>query len=301
MVDKNAVGVTGGCCSVVFLVLMIMLITSFAYVEHNEYAFKKNTTSNKVDTSKVYTNGRYLWGFNFQKVVFPKLYQREKLTLSVANQEGVAVEITVSFLYRLEEDQLSTIYQTYGTNYETTLKSLASAAVRNSAVDFGVDTFLTDRSSIRQRLSEAIPTALADMNIECPSHGVQLNTITFTDDQLEKHLSAAITLEENEMKGFEQNASLIREDTQKTVGGFEANTTITLRTAEAEKEALIETAQAKYDEIITEARGEGLNSVIDGVGIADNDTARFLKLMAILDNPEADIVDVDGAAIINLG
>jgi len=301
MVDRNAIGVSGGCCSVVFLTLMIMLITSFAYVEHNEYAFKKNTTSNKVDTSKVYTNGRYLWGFNFQKVVFPKLYQREQLTLSVANQEGVAIEITVSFLYRLEEDKLSTIYKTYGTNYETTLKSLASAAVRNSAVDFGVDTFLTDRSSIRQRLSEAIPTALNDMNIECPAHGVQLNTITFTDDQLEKHLSAAITLEENEMKGFEQNASLIREDTQKTVGEFEANTTIILRTAEAEKEASIETAQAKYDEIITEARGEGLNSVIDGVGIADDDTARFLKLMAILDNPEADIVDVDGAAIVNLG
>merc|ERR1719461_2256437 len=102
------------------------------------------------------------------------------------------------------------------------------------------------------------------------------------------------------MKGFEQNASLIREDTQKTVGEFEANTTIILRTAEAEKEASIETAQAKYDEIITEARGDGLDLVIDGVGIETQDKAKFLKLMAILDNPNATIVEMDGSAIINL-
>lgn len=95
-----------GCGFVIFLTLMIMLITSFAYVEYDEYAFKKSTTTNKVDQSEVYDNGRYLWGFNHKKVVFPKLFQVQELNLSVANQEGVSVNIAVSFWYRLPKDDL---------------------------------------------------------------------------------------------------------------------------------------------------------------------------------------------------
>ena len=67
------------------------------------------------------------------------------------------------------------------------------------------------------------------------------------------------------------------------------------------KDSSIETAEAKYDEIITQARGDGLNLVIEGVGIEAKDKAQFLKLMAILDNPNATIVELDSAAIINLG
>ena len=47
------------------------------------------------------------------------------------------------------------------------------------------------------------------------------------------HLNAAITLENNLKKDYEQTAE-------------------TIRTAEANKQAAIETAQAKYDEIIAE-------------------------------------------------
>jgi len=285
---------------VVFLTLMIMLITSFVYVEHDEYAFKKSTTTNKVDQSTVYSNGRYLWGFDNTKVVFPKLYQHEELTLTVANQEGVSVEITVSFLYRLPQNKLSDIYSAYGTKYETTLTSVARAAVRNSAVDFEVGQFLTNRSLVRDLIAETVPAALEEMDIECPSHTVQLNEITFSDELLATHLSSAITLENNLKKGYEQNAQEIRAETEKLVGEYSANTTIVTRTAEALKEASIETAQSKYDEIITQSRGDGLDLVIDGVGIDDADKAQFLKLMAILDNPNAKILEMDGAAIVNL-
>jgi len=297
--DTTKVG--GCCCSIVFLTLIIMLITSFVYVEHEEYAFKKSTTTNKVDTSEVYSSGRYLWGFDKTKVVFPKLYQHEELTLSVSNQEGVAVEITVSFLYLLQRDQLASIYNAYGTNYESTLTSLSRAAVRNAAVDFGVGQFLTNRSLVRAQIANDLSVALADMNIDCPQHAVQLNDITFSESILTTHLNAAIRLEENLQKGYEQTAEEIRAETAKLVGAYEANTTIVLRTAEALKEASIETAQAKYDEIITQARGDGLDLVIDGVGIETQDKAKFLKLMAILDNPNATIVEMDGSAIINLG
>merc|ERR1740129_1392250 len=95
------------CGGAVSLMLLIMLITSFNYVEYDELAFKRSTTYNKVDQSEVYDNGRYVWGFNHEKVSFPKLFQSEELTLSVANKEGVMVNLDVSFWWRLDEDDLS--------------------------------------------------------------------------------------------------------------------------------------------------------------------------------------------------
>eukprot|EP00483_Globobulimina_turgida_P001149 UN01151 len=248
------------CCGfVVFFTLMIMLITSFVYVEYDEYAFKKSTTTNKVDQSEVYGNGRYLWGFNHKKVVFPKLFQAQELNLSVANEEGVSVQIAVSFWYRLPKEELSRIYSRYGTNYQTQLNSIARAAVRNTAVDFSVNEFLNNRSIVRDQIAENVSLALADMFIDCPAYTVQLNEIEFSATLLSTHLNAAITLENNLKKAYEKDAAQIRAETGKLVEEYLANTTVITRTAEATKTAEIETAQAKYDEIIAQARGFGIS------------------------------------------
>jgi len=278
-----------------------MLITSFVYVEYDEYAFKKSTTTNKVDQSEVYDNGRYLWGFNHKKVVFPKLFQVQELNLSVANEEGVSVNIAVSFWYRLPKEDLSAIYSRYGTNYKTQLNSIARAAVRNTAVDFSVNQFLNNRSIVRDQIAENVSLALADMFIDCPAYTVQLNEIEFSATLLATHLNAAITLENNLKKEYVKTASEIRAETTRLVEEYVANTTVVTRTAEANKTAEIETAQAKYDEIIAQARGEGLARTMEELGIENQtEKARFLKLMAILDNSEAKIIDLTGAAIVNL-
>eukprot|EP00484_Ammonia_sp_Unknown_P026546 CAMPEP_0197031546 /NCGR_PEP_ID=MMETSP1384-20130603/10526_1 /TAXON_ID=29189 /ORGANISM="Ammonia sp." /LENGTH=279 /DNA_ID=CAMNT_0042461089 /DNA_START=118 /DNA_END=957 /DNA_ORIENTATION=+ len=278
-----------------------MLITSFVYVEYDEYAFKKSTTTNKVDQSQVYDNGRYLWGFNHKKVAFPKLFQLQELNLSVSNVEGVSVNVAISFWYRLPKEDLSKIYSTYGTNYETQLVSIARAAVRNTAVIFSVNQFLNNRTIVRDQIAQNVSIALEGMNIDCPAYTVQLNEIEFSATLLATHLNAAITLENNLKKEYEKEAAGIRAETDKLVEEYTANTTIVTRTAEANKTAEIETAQAKYDEIIAEARGIGLATTMEALGIvAEAEKARFLKLMAILDNSEARIIDLTGSAIINL-
>eukprot|EP01084_Bolivina_argentea_P305457 527698_1 len=290
------------CCGfVTFLTMMIMLITSFVYVEYDEYAFKKSTTTNKVDKSKVFDNGRYLWGFNHKKVVFPKLFQRQELNLSVANEEGVSVVISVSFWYRLPKEDLSEIYSRYGTNYQTQLNSIARAAVRNTAVDSSVNEFLNNRTIVRDTIARNVSLALSAMYIDCPAYTVQLNEIEFSASLLTTHLNAAITLENNLQKEFQKNASQIRAETEKLVEEYTAITTVITRTAQANKTASVETAQAKYDEIMAQARGEGLANAMDAMGIQnETEKARFLKLMAILDNSDAKIVDLFGATVVNL-
>ena len=121
---------------------------------------------------------------------------------------------------------------------------------------------------------------------------------------MDSHLNAAIRLEENEKKEYEQNATLIRGETQKLVQQYNANTTVITRTAEAEAFAKVESAKARYEEIIGQARGVGIAEVIDGLGMeefGENVTDTFLKLMAILDNNATQIVNIETPAMIKLG
>mmetsp|Transcript_77301 Transcript_77301/g.94785 ORF Transcript_77301/g.94785 Transcript_77301/m.94785 type:complete len:303 (-) Transcript_77301:129-1037(-) len=298
-------GMSGNCACclgfgfVLFIIFMSLFIASFVYVDYDEYAFKKNTLTNKINQEIVYENGRYFWGVNFAKVEFPKLYQKVVLELSVANQEGVSVFIDVSFWYKIFEDDLQKLYSNYGTRYESQITSISTAAIRNTAVDFSVNEYLKDRRFITESMANTLSSDLQNiMFIDVPPKWINLGDITFSQTLLQTHLNAAVALEANKQKDHEKDATEVRSNTKKEVESITANTTIITRTAQANKTSLIEKAQASYEKIIGDARGQGLTIVINKLGINNDDTkSKFLKLMAILDNNQTKIVDVSSVII----
>eukprot|EP01084_Bolivina_argentea_P045126 83060_1 len=292
------------CGVVVFIVLVILLITSFVYVEYDEYAFKKSTVTNRVDQSQAYGAGRYVWGFEHTKIVFPALYQLVELNLSVSNEDGVSLGLEISFWYKFRQNELSKTYQKYGLNYATQISSIARGVVRNTAGVFDVNQFISQRSEITAVMAKNLSNALSQqVFIDVPEYAVQMNSVKFSESILSKHLLSAIRLEENEKKEYEQKAQLTRQETEKLVQQYNANTTIITRTAEAGKLAKIESARAKYEEIIGKARGVGIGTAIRGLGMDKyNETVSdtFVQLMSILDNNQTQIVNLDSNAIINL-
>eukprot|EP01084_Bolivina_argentea_P104357 186865_1 len=300
----NKCCVYGICGCVLFLAGLIMLITSFVAVDWDEYAFKKSTITNTVDQSQVYDVGRYVWGFEHTKVSFPALFQLVELSLDVSNSEGVSVEIDVSFCYKLPKDNLSDIYSKYGLNYHNQITSYARAAVRNTAGSFSVNDFLAKRGEIATALARNISNLLAiEVFVEVPEYTVQLNNVGFSDSIITTHLSAAINLEKNEQKEYEQQAQLIVTETEKLVQEYDKNTTIILRTAEASKSARIKGAQAKYEEIIGQARGMGIATTMRTLqmDIANESVANtFLRLMSILDNNQTQIINIGSSPVVNL-
>jgi len=146
-----------GCCGVVFLTGMILLIVSFVYVEYDEFAFKKDTTANEVHTDEVYTNGRYLWGPNWDVITFSRLYQEvsyeDSSSLDVGNNEGIQVNIDVNFWYKLRRKYLKDLYQKYGTKYHDKATSIAKAALKNTAVAFTLDEYLRSRAQIAKAMN----------------------------------------------------------------------------------------------------------------------------------------------------
>jgi len=265
--------------------------------------FKKSTTINKVYKGTVYDNGRYVWGFNHEKVSFPKLFQKEELLLSVANKEGVMVNLAVSFWWRLREADLDDVYKTFGTSYRSLLLSQAKSVIRNTAVDFSVNEFLGNRSLVRDQLATNVESVLDEMHISAPNNMLHLHDeVGFTDLILSTHLEAAIVLEDNLLREYSQDSTLIRTETAKRVAEYTKNITVITRGAEANKTASIATAQAQYDRIIADARGSGQAMTMDALGIESGEQKKkFLKYMAILDNAGAMVVSLEAGVIVNLG
>ena len=116
----------------------------------NQIAFKKNTITNNVDQSKVYTNGRYVWGPSNEPLTFPIIKQIIVFkNLLAFSKKGLEFSITINIYYRLKKENLSMIFTDFGTNYHNAFTDASKASIKNSAPYFFVDEYTTKRKYIK--------------------------------------------------------------------------------------------------------------------------------------------------------
>lgn len=298
----------GGILGLGALLTCILLPISFHYVEHDQYALRKNTHTNTVQTDAVYDTGRYCWGPQWEVMTFPSTWQTIEFTgertCRAGNTEGVTMLMDVILSYRIIKENLGNLYTTYGINYHQVLESQVMATIKNTAIVMSVDTFLENRTHAAVELSTAIGDMVAEKfsGLEAPARMFKLSQITFADALHQSRLDAAIQLETNEQKLYEQEEVLARANTTNMVAEYHANATVLLQAAEATKEANRETALAQQEEALIQERATGLNNLLTDLGISDATLKeKFLKLMALLDNESAKIIDVESSVIVDAG
>jgi len=282
---------------VLFCAVGIPLIcTSFEYVHYDEVAFKKNTLSNKVDTKKVYRNGRYHVGPSADMVRFKRTFQKVDFSgnkaLQVFNSEGLNVELDTSFYWRIQENNLERMFSAYGLNIRSKALAIAESTLKNSAIEFTIEQFLKDRAIITQTFNKNITIAMGSIYLDVQEDMFQLRTISFPSQIRKKYLDAAIVLQKEKQFQFEQQAKLIRDTTEKMVKATNANTTVITREAQAQSTRIVAVANANSEELVSTARGKGIAIALSNLTVTDPaDRKTFIKLMAILDNPSTKIVD----------
>jgi regulator of protease activity HflC (stomatin/prohibitin superfamily) len=290
-------GVCFMCCCVLFFSIGIPLITtSFEYVQYNQLAFPKNTLTNKVDQSEVFTNGRYFLGPNVDLVTFKSTYQKIEFAgdnaLQVFNSEGLSVELDASFYFKIQAGNLQKMFTAYGTNIITKALDIAESTLKNNAVTFTIEQYLKNRAIIAQTFNRNLTKAMSSIYLDVEDHKFQMRQITFPEQIRTKYLDAAVVLQREKQYQFEQEAKLIRDNTDKMTKSTKANTTVITREAEAKSARIVAVAKAHADQLVSTARGKGIAIALSNLTISDPaDRKMFIKLMAILDNPSTKIVD----------
>lgn len=279
----------GGCLLITGVILMIILLPlSFAYIEYNEIAFKKNTISNRVDTSEVYANGRHMWGPAYDKIAFTSTYQLESFSgteLSVFSSNGLDFPIEVDVYYKLEPENLALIFDDVGTAYEERLRALIESSLKNTATKFEVDDYVTNRTNITQAMYDGLNVDLAELFISIEPYKFLLKKVAFPDDVDQVFLNTAVQELENEKALLEQDVALTIRETNRLIEEIDGNITVVTVTAEAEAEAIVNIAQAEAGKIIQEATGVGINYMFTVLNITQaEERQKLFELFAILDN-----------------
>ena len=252
--------VCAGCGFISLIVGIILICVSFQFVEYNQYGLKRNTLTNKVFTNKIYENGRYMFGPSVNMIYFEKDYQKVDFTgsnaLSVSNDDGTGFYITVTFFYRIQKENIENLYNKFGTNYRSKILSLSQSTLKNTAILYSIDDYLTKRSIITKSIKTNVTATLNNIWIDVDE--LQLHEVLFPEVVNNKYLDAAVQLQVNSKMEYEQDAELIRQETSRLVEVINANETLVLAEAEANYNIITQLADVNATQMIETAKTEEL-------------------------------------------
>lgn len=160
------------CVSVLAFIGIILFAVSFGTVEPNEMALNYNSNILQLDSSYLYSGGRYFLGLGHSFITYPKTIQMQEHDTAAAfqgganrivgrTQDGLAVEIACSIQYKFHESP-GALYQSYTTfgsidNHKTALVATARGVVRDVAAQYTAYEFFQNRSDISECFVFAAP------------------------------------------------------------------------------------------------------------------------------------------------
>jgi regulator of protease activity HflC (stomatin/prohibitin superfamily) len=136
---------------------IIVFSVSWKSLEPTEWGLAYNTATGTVYTNYVYESGRYFLGPAVQFIRFPKTFvniefsQREGANdgpIQTRTKNGVPITIYASFQYKIQRDNITALYNKYGTNYEGPMIRVARNYILQAAGDYDSMDFWLKRSQI---------------------------------------------------------------------------------------------------------------------------------------------------------
>jgi hypothetical protein len=268
------------------LLILILVPLSFSYVEYDEYAFKKNEIENDVDTNRIYTNGQYGWGINYEPLTFPRTYQKEELKLAIFPSNGLEFSIDIVFFWRVRKDELPLLFKAFGqSSYTGQVQSRANAKIKNRAPDFTIEQYISERPLITRELHKALKEELNLIYIEAPADKFFLIDVTLPEAIRKKDLDAAVQKQKNLEQQNRQTADLVRKETERLEEQIRANITLVALTAESQSETIVSNAWAAGNRTVDDADSSGTQAFFSALSVTDAATkSAYVRYFALLES-----------------
>lgn len=282
-----------------FLLIVILVPLSFSYVEYYEYGLVKTKATGKVDTSKVYSRGRYALGVTKGFLTYQAdahYEQFNELSVFSAGESnssiGLAFKVDVDFTFLLKKDEVGLIYREQASSYRNTTVSRAREAIKNEAIFVSFNEYFQARKMVEQRFREAVQTRWnTNPSVHCTLDQFHLGRIRIPDSVADKQLDSRIQNELNDRETFLQQAQLERELTAVNVNSILLEKDNILRTAQAEASLLNAKATANAARLTAEAQINGTGLLFEAAGIRDQDQMTAFTYIRTLTNRKN--VDMD--------
>jgi len=285
--DDFVSGKTCGCRTPICLVttVMVLLIGLFSVslrrIEYYELGFAKARFGGAIDRSEVYEPGVYFLGplhvFATYLATTRNVNMRvlNVFSSSEGDDAGTTLDIDVHFKYQVIAERLESLYAKVGLEPDEFVQNIVINTIKNSAVSFSADDYLTKRRLVESELLKDLRNATlqaADVNLS----SFQVLQVHFPSTFYGRKLDAALQIQENLIEDYRKNSTLIRGETSVQVEKIENEASLIRSAATNEATLLRKQASLKALELTEEAKRDGLASLAGQLGITDS--ASFLQL-----------------------
>jgi len=281
--------------SVLSLMLFIgvLLVFSVQCVEQNQYGLVLNWVTKNINNQTVH-GGTHFIGFWNTLIAFPAkvttIEFSEEVTSATAEplhtrtKEGLALHLSISFQYLLEQKNIPKLYALTNTAYEGIFRRIARDEILAAAAEYeGPDYWVSRRSIgnqmrnlVNHKLNESFATLwdLQLLTIDLPHRYEESITKTQVQNQIIR------------TRYSQQQAAGIRADTEVLQSNFGRDIQVVQAGAEANYTLQTKLAQAEAERRKLEAEADAIGYARDRVGLSGPGAVSYAKMSAygIMDN-----------------
>lgn len=280
---------------VVAILLGALLPPSYAYVDYDEMALVRSTTSGLVDTTRILEAGRHYVGLLSTLERFPTTLQHMNDSLLVFAQSGLEFTIDVDLWYRLDPLRLGDLYRKLGRSYVTRVRDTMRTTIKNTATAHTVADFIAARESVVRSMRAALNETFQSMFLDVEPGRFFLHRITFPAATQRQFEQTAVQTVTNAKAILQRNVTLIGDETKRLVAEIEADMEYVNKTTHAFAAARVQEARVTAERFVQEAEGSGIRHMFTELDIRNSSVRRtLLDLYAMLDNPSRVRVLVGG-------
>eukprot|EP00579_Thalassiosira_antarctica_P019177 CAMPEP_0201953888 /NCGR_PEP_ID=MMETSP0904-20121228/2060_1 /ASSEMBLY_ACC=CAM_ASM_000553 /TAXON_ID=420261 /ORGANISM="Thalassiosira antarctica, Strain CCMP982" /LENGTH=314 /DNA_ID=CAMNT_0048497817 /DNA_START=139 /DNA_END=1083 /DNA_ORIENTATION=+ len=267
----------GFCLGITVLLLILILVPlSFSYVDYYDYGLIQRKSTGSVDTSQVYSNGRYNLGPDRRFIKYQAdahIESFEALGVFSATTSnvstGLAFKVDVDFSFFLIEEEIGEVHQEQASNYRSVILSRAQEAIKNiAAKEVTFTEFFQNRKQVETLFRSAVEERWSSPpNLHCKMDQFHLGRIRIPESVATKQLESKVQNERNGREQFLQEAQIEREMTAVQVNQIDLKTTKELRTARAKASLVRTKATAEAQHLKAQAEINGTRMLLEAAGI----------------------------------
>eukprot|EP00164_Ancoracysta_twista_P000326 GFYU01000452.1.p1 GENE.GFYU01000452.1~~GFYU01000452.1.p1 ORF type:complete len:345 (-),score=132.10 GFYU01000452.1:96-1130(-) len=284
--DKETKVGASVCIGLVLFIFFVTFGAARVRVPPGDYALLRDTFDGTVDTTTVLSGPTNQY-FTFQKeplgfskrIHFMDFVGGNRLSVTTNSTRGVQIDMMV--LFQVPQEAIPQLYKQYKQDYVAEARKRIIEVVKNTAPQFGLESYLVERQKIEETYFAAVQIELAIIGLTMPDHGFHLRRFYLPSDVYNQYLTAAVQDEEAKTRQFEHEAFLIRLETEKLTEQIAVNATKIRRETDILTGNLKNEATATATKTLEGAEASGMKALFDTLGIANNPSLMEKALLYI--------------------
>lgn len=234
---------------IVISIVMILLLCSMDTIEPLNYGLPYNKITKQIG-DEAYDAGRYLIGPFKSFIVYPASMVTIEFSdargataeaLQTRTAEGLGLTLYVSFQYEIMKKEIPKLYNLANINYHSTFVRISRDIILKVGSQYNATVYWTNRGMVGDKMKEALDEQLKMAYARC--RYLQILRVDLPKTYEDSIVATQVEVQKTNMRKFEQQAELIRQNISVIVSEAEQIIRVTNATGQAEAYRIKQFAQ----------------------------------------------------------